>query len=100
MRAFVYFSLPDPLEQLERAKVGTTVSHLGKADIDRIKFVYPSSGILEAYGELAEPLIDRCVANGSESHTLALVRDALLPKLMSGEIRFNQAEGTVEEALA
>ena len=42
------------------------------------------------------PLIDQKIANGVQSRTLAGIRDALLPKLLSGEIRVKDAERFVE----
>jgi type I restriction enzyme S subunit len=43
--------------------------------------------ILRAFEEVAAPMIERIVANTSESRTLIALRDTLLPKLISGEIR-------------
>jgi type I restriction enzyme S subunit len=76
----------------ERSKTGTTVIHLGKADIDTFRVVLPTAAIMRRYGEIAEPLIDRQIANATESRTLAAIRDALLPKLLSGEVRAQDAE--------
>jgi type I restriction enzyme S subunit len=45
-----------------------------------------------------KPLHAKLVANLRESETLAAIRDALLPKLLSGEIRVKDAEKTVEAA--
>jgi type I restriction enzyme S subunit len=39
-------------------------------------------------------------SNIHQARTLAALRDILLPKLMSGELRIKQEEGEVEEALA
>jgi type I restriction enzyme S subunit len=45
------------------------------------------------------PLFEQCLANQHESHTLAALRDLLLPKLMSGEIRVREAEKALEVAM-
>jgi type I restriction enzyme S subunit len=95
-RAFVYFSIKEPLAEVERSEVGTTVIHLGKADIDRFRVVYAPSEVHEAFHKLADPLLELAVVNGSESRSLAALRDALLPKLLSGEIRLRDAQRTVE----
>jgi type I restriction enzyme S subunit len=42
---------------------------------------------------------DRIIASIHESRTLAAIRDALLPKLLSGEIRIKNAEKFVEVAI-
>ena len=45
-------------------------------------------------------MLDRMVRNGLETSELAATRDALLPQLLSGEIRLNHAEAAVQEVLA
>jgi type I restriction enzyme S subunit len=45
---------------------------------------------------MARPLHARIVSNERESRTLAALRDALLPKLISGELRVKQAERFIE----
>jgi type I restriction enzyme S subunit len=48
---------------------------------------------------LVEPLDEKAVLNNSESETLAALRDLLLPKLTSGEIRVKDAEQAVHGAV-
>jgi type I restriction enzyme S subunit len=66
---------------------GTTFLEISKQNFRPIKVIVPSPLILEAFVRLAEPLHKRVVANLKESKSLATIRDALLPKLLSGEIR-------------
>ncbi|MEA2940511.1 MAG: type restriction enzyme subunit [Bradyrhizobium sp.] len=47
----------------------------------------PSQAVAEAFGEVVSPLFSRMKAAASESRALAEMRDALLPRLISGEIR-------------
>jgi len=47
----------------------------------------PSPQVLRAFDNQVLPLVKRVDHNDEESHTLAAIRDALLPKLVSGEIR-------------
>ena len=47
--AYSYFSIKEPLRYLENSKVGTTVIHLGKKDIDNIKIVYPPNNLISKY---------------------------------------------------
>ena len=42
---------------------------------------------METMDEAMCPMIDKIIANNLESRTLAALRDALLPKLLSGELR-------------
>ncbi len=49
----------------------------------------PSDPVAEAFGQLVAPLFSRAREATTESRTLAALRDALLPKLISGELRVN-----------
>jgi type I restriction enzyme, S subunit len=61
--------------------------------------VVPLEPVLQAFNDQASLLLDRQQCNGAESGTLAAIRDALIPKLLSGEIRIKQAEKIVEGVL-
>ena len=65
---------------------GTTVLHLDKKSIPMFKFACPPPGLLDKFGAIAEDAIDRVIANSVENEALAMLRDLLLPRLMSGEI--------------
>ena len=53
---------------------------------DSYQIVVSSKEIAIRFGKLVKPLMARIKANDEQSRTLAQIRDALLPKLMSGEI--------------
>ena len=55
----------------------------------------PSPAVLTEFEQLVGPMRDRIAHNERESRTLAAIRDALLPKLLSGEIRVPDAEELV-----
>lgn len=63
--------------------------------LNGFKLVVPPSGLADKFGRLAESFIAGMKANDSEAHTLAQMRDLLLPKLLSGEIRVRDAEAKV-----
>jgi type I restriction enzyme S subunit len=70
---------------------GTTVLHLDGRGIAAYRFVSPSMVVARKFREITEPLITKIQNNEAESFTLAALRDALLPKLISGEIRIKDA---------
>ncbi|MFH1941157.1 MAG: restriction endonuclease subunit S [bacterium] len=57
----------------------------------------PSKEVLTAFDEQIDPLFHKINANDNESESLASLRDILLPKLISGELRVPDAEKFVEE---
>lgn len=69
-------------------------STFGAADI-----LIPPDSVLNKFQEVAGPLRERIAGNDEESRTLAALRDTLLPKLLTGEIRVKQAEKLVGEAV-
>lgn len=60
------------------------------------RFLSPPPGVLEAFTKTATPLCDLIIQNASQSRTLAQLRDTLLPKLISGEIRIKAVEKFLE----
>lgn len=56
-------------------------------------FTFPGDEILAAYSQSTAALLDRAEINKQENKTLAVLRDALLPKLISGELRIDDAKG-------
>jgi len=92
-RAFVHYSIEQPLAFFERSKTGTTVIHLGKRDIDTFRVIVPSDEAMRAFGAIVDPIDARLVLLGRESRALAALRDSLLPKLISGELRMPLATG-------
>ncbi|MGD9588732.1 MAG: restriction endonuclease subunit S [Pyrinomonadaceae bacterium] len=85
-------------EVLSRAG-GTTFAEISKSNFRPIPVLVPSQPILELYNELASELHEKLVNNLRESETLTALRDLLLPKLLSGEVRVGQAEEIVAEAV-
>jgi type I restriction enzyme S subunit len=59
----------------------------------------PSEDVAAAFEALVHPLYLLMTRNAQQSRTLAAVRDALLPKLLSGEVRVKDAERFAEGAI-
>lgn len=71
---------------------GTTFLEISKANFRPIDVLVPPPMVLEKFVDIVAPLHARIVANLKESRTLAALRDTLLPKLISGELRVPDAE--------
>jgi type I restriction enzyme S subunit len=97
--AFVRNSIIEPLAHVESTETATTVIHLGKSDIDRFCVVIPTAPVLAAFNQSSQPWYDRIVATKREAQTLAALRDTLLPKLISGEMRVKDSEKFVEKVV-
>ena len=86
---YILFLIKPELEYVQSYKTGTTVSHLGKSDIDRFRFVTPPLDVVKSFSDLVDGMLKELVNRANESRRLAELRDTLLPKLMSGELKVN-----------
>jgi type I restriction enzyme S subunit len=64
--------------------------------LSHFRVVAPSEQVADLFGQLVKPLFARASAATKESRTLAKVRDVLLPRLMSGEVRLEQPQRLTE----
>ncbi|GHJ83581.1 hypothetical protein MCC02041_27170 [Faecalibacterium prausnitzii] len=85
-KAFLYFTIKPLLFAIEQTQVATTVIHIGKKDFDAFEIMLPDTESLDAFDAITTPMVEQIVSNSIENKRLAIMRDALLPKLMSGEI--------------
>ena len=69
------------------ASTGTKMPRANWNDIARFEVALPPESLAAEFTATICPMIDRIIANIHESRTLAELRDALLPKLLSGELR-------------
>ena len=68
--------------------------------LSHFRVVAAPKPIAELFGRFIKPLFARASAATKEGRTLAALRDSLLPKLISGELRVNAAADCIQEATA
>lgn len=91
-KMFLYLTIKPLLNRVEQTEVATTVIHIGKQDFDAFRFSMPSNSILDKFDAVTQPIYNKIVSNSLENTRLASLRDALLPKLMSGEIDVSKVD--------
>jgi type I restriction enzyme S subunit len=101
-RSFVYCLARSPLfrQQIEGLVTGTSKSHQ-RAQVGSIldlAVVAPPLSVVAAFDRSAESLLARTLKCRQETRTLTALRDTLLPKLISGELRVRDAKRFVEDA--
>lgn len=69
------------------ASHATTMGHIKRGDLDAAMVLVPSPGELKDMSAQMTPLLDKQIANAKQMRSLERLRDMLLPKLMSGEVR-------------
>ncbi len=77
---------------------GSAVPTLNRNHIHGLPYVIPPLGCVEAYEVLAIRLHQRARLNAQQAQTLAALRDTLLPRLISGQIRLAPAQEAIAEA--
>jgi type I restriction enzyme S subunit len=88
---FVRLWLKNNMEAIEGRANGTTFMEISKTNFRPLPVVVAPPTVLAEFTKQVEPLHRRVVSNLKESRTLAALRDALLPKLLSGELRVTAA---------
>lgn len=97
--AFVFLAAQQMVSQLQMLAHGSVFSTITRQTFDALTMPMAPSQVLSAFEETARFLFARAKSNGAESRTLAQLRDLLLPKLMSGEVRVNDVEKTIGKAI-
>ena len=94
----MYFAVSDPdnIERLSHLADGGAYPAVRPEVVAATEVTRPDRGVLEAFPRLTRAMLAKVAGNEAESRTLAALRDALLPKLVSGEIRVKDAEKFVE----
>lgn len=85
-KAFVLYTIKPLLNKIEQTQVATTVIHIGKKDFDAFEIIIPDEATLDSFDSITAPMIEQIVNNRLQNKRLAVLRDTLLPKLMSGEL--------------
>jgi type I restriction enzyme S subunit len=76
----------------------TTMGHIKREHLKQAICAIPSQELIKRSAEVITPLIERSILSQQESKVLSELRDTLLPKLISGELRIPDAEKFLEEA--
>ncbi len=93
-------SSDDFVEHANATSSGTRMPRSNWKDMARFDIAIPPEAVVEAFSSIVRPMAVKIVAGIQEAHTLAALRDTLLPRLMSGELRIREADKNVEKALA
>ena len=69
-----------------------TMGHIKRGELDRAKVLIPESHQMNTISDIMKPIHLQMISNELESRRLAELRDTLLPKLMSGELKVNEVK--------
>jgi type I restriction enzyme S subunit len=86
--------LPD--FQQTAASKATTMGHIQRKHLTEAKVIVPPAEVLQQAGAFIAPLLDRWLSNAEQAQTLTQLRDTLLPRLISGQLRLPEAQAQLE----
>lgn len=86
--------LPD--FQQTAASKATTMGHIQRKHLTEAKVIVPPAEVLQQAGAFIAPLLDRWLSNAEQAQTLTHLRDTLLPRLISGQLRLPEAQSQLE----
>jgi type I restriction enzyme, S subunit len=93
--ASLALDLPETRAWIAQHAIGATMPNLNTGILARVRVLVPSDEVLEAFDDVARSFVDRIVVNDAVSESLASLRDALLPKLISGTLRVKEPANLV-----
>ena len=74
------------------ADKATTMGHIKREDLAKAEVIIPDTTSMERIGGVIEPIYDLIINQRVENRRLSMLRDSLLPKLMSGELDVSSVE--------
>ena len=90
--SYVLYLLESNMDKIKMSSGGSTFSEISKRNFRPIKILLPNKDLLVKFNEIIEPIVDKMTRLQREVTTLSSLRDALLPKLISGELRIKDFE--------
>jgi len=89
---YLFFRQSSVLNEMENISSGTAQQNLSPIKTAELDAVIPNLGVLNEFSSIVNPMVEKMLANEEQIQTLSKTRDALLPKLMSGQVRVQNEE--------
>ena len=88
---FYYFWTKHHLDNFIRIAKdkAVTMGHIKRGELEKAEVLFPNSSVMKKLDTLMTPCLDQITEKECEIRKLSLLRDTLLPKLISGELKIN-----------
>ena len=83
---YFFFKTEQIMSYFNAQGAKAAIPGINKKDVENIYIFSPDNESVIKFGEFAYPLFKQMLKNAIENRTLSLLRDTLLPRLMSGEL--------------
>jgi type I restriction enzyme S subunit len=86
--SYTYFKMKSLMAEIKQFnETGTVFGSISKGDFESLEITVPPLEIVTKFQIEVKPIDDKIITNCSQIRTLSTLRDTLLPKLMSGDVR-------------
>lgn len=89
---WAYFFAVSALQQMVNFAHGAAQQNLSQEIIRRFRVLYPGDELVAKYADNAKPLFEQIALLSKSTKTIAEVRDALLPRLISGKLKVDHLD--------
>ena len=89
---YLYYFLQANTDKIESKASGSTFKEASGSLMKALEVIIPADGIFNQFEAELAPILNKQENIGSEIQTLTTLRDTLLPKLMSGELKINEID--------
>ena len=89
---YLYYFLKANTDEIESKASGSTFKEASGSLMKSLEVIIPADGILNKFEAELAPIFNKQENIASEIQTLTTLRDTLLPKLMSGELKINEID--------
>lgn len=96
---FLFWTLFNGRDWFNSRANGAAQQNISKAIVATYELVIPNQQALDAFNRVATSLHESILLNSEQASTLSKLRDTLLPRLISGQLRLPEAQALVEEAV-
>ena len=96
---FLYFATEAVVDTLRQRGHGSVFNTITRDTLHGLRVASPPHEVMAEFERVVQGLMLQILSNQHKSRTLADIRDALLPKLISGELRVPNAERILERAM-
>jgi type I restriction enzyme S subunit len=90
---FIFFTVQSSIKVIEQYASGSTFKEISGGVLKSIRTILPTSGVLNQFSEIAQPIFERQELAEVENRSLTAMRDWLLPMLMNGQVRVKEEDG-------
>ena len=100
--SYLYFWLQteQAWSDMEGRATGTTVVGIRQSELRKVNVLLPSKPIIDEFSQQGSDFLTKIESNDAQNSQLESVRDYLLPRLISGELRIPEAQQQAEVAIA